>query len=120
MFKSLAISTLLLAASAGAALAHARLIRASPAVGSTVHQTPSDLTLKFSESIDLSGSSVMVSSSNGPVSMGPLALDRADKRVVHVPFGAKLLRPGVYRVDWGVTSADTHHTEGDFRFRVLP
>jgi methionine-rich copper-binding protein CopC len=119
MGKAFTLSVLLLGLAAEPALAHARLIRATPRVGSTVRPSPAELTLRFSESIDLSASTVTVSGPRGPAPTGPLTLDRGDGRVVHVPL-PPALPPGAYRVDWGMTSVDTHHTEGDFRFRVAP
>ena len=33
-------------------------------------------------------------------------------------FSFPALPPGTYRVEWGMTSTDTHHTDGDFSFKV--
>jgi hypothetical protein len=46
----------------------------------------------------------------------PTALD--DGRMLSVKL--KPLPPGVYAVEWHVTSVDTHKTEGHFTFTVKP
>ena len=45
-----------------------------------------------------------------------MRLTEDDGRVLSVPL--KTLPPGVYNVEWRVTSVDTHKTEGAFVFRV--
>jgi methionine-rich copper-binding protein CopC len=41
-----------------------------------------------------------------------------DRRVLSVKL--KTLPPGIYSVEWHVTSVDTHKTEGHFTFTVKP
>lgn len=117
MLRSLVLAALVAFAGARPALAHARLIHAIPRVGSTVTASPTELELFFSESIDLAGSNVTLSGPGGRVATGPPRLDPAAPRVVHVPLKSPL-PPGAYRVEWGMTSTDSHHTDGDFRFKV--
>jgi methionine-rich copper-binding protein CopC len=97
--------------------AHAFLDHASPAVGSTVHAPPSQVTLQFTQKLEPAFSTAQVSDSTGK------RVDRADARVddsdptvlmVSVPQ----LAPGRYRVSWRVLSVDTHVTEGDYSFDV--
>jgi methionine-rich copper-binding protein CopC len=113
---------LLLAAAASligpAARAHALLDRASPTVGSEVSGSPPSLALTYTEPVEPSFSSVHVTdAAGGRVDQGsPVAGDGG--RVLTV--GLKPLRPGVYRVEWHVTSVDTHKTEGHFTFTVKP
>ncbi|HEX3700962.1 MAG TPA: copper resistance protein CopC [Phenylobacterium sp.] len=116
--------TLLLAATAallttGHAWAHARLLHAAPKVGETVRGSPAELRLWFSESIDLPKSSVTLAGPAGPVAIGRLGLDPKSPRVVVAPLPRRLA-PGAYHVTWGMTSLDTHHTDGDFMFKVAP
>jgi hypothetical protein len=100
--------------------AHARLIKATPRVGATVNASPAELRLFFSESIDPSLSSVGMSGPDGrSLTLGRLTLDAKDHRVVVVPIPTPLAA-GPYRVEWRMTSMDTHRTEGDFIFRVAP
>ena len=62
---ALATSAVLSLAGTMAALAHAHLVRAVPAVGGTVHDAPSEVTLRFSEKLEPKFSSVIVLDSTG-------------------------------------------------------
>jgi methionine-rich copper-binding protein CopC len=100
-----------------AALAHAHLVRAVPAVGGTVHDAPSEVTLRFSEKLEPKFSSIVVRDSAGKqVDKGDAAVDKADRMVIRVPLPH--LDPGVYKVEWKAVSADTHKVSGDFTFKV--
>ncbi|HYC13954.1 MAG TPA: copper resistance protein CopC [Stellaceae bacterium] len=113
----LALPALLLGAPV--ALAHAFLDRAVPAVGSTVHQPPTEVRLCFTEAIEVALSSARVEDAAGhTVSTGPAKPDASDRQVLVVPMGT--LPPGSYKVIWRVLSVDTHVTTGDFRFTVAP
>ena len=104
---------------ASAAFAHAFLDRATPAVGSTVHQPPAELRLHFTQAIEPALSTARVEDAEGKtVSTGPAKPDASDRQVLVVPVGA--LPPGRYKVVWRVLSVDTHVTTGDFRFTVAP
>jgi copper resistance protein C len=101
-----------------AAFAHAFLDRASPAVGSEIVAAPASLSLTFTEPIEPAFSSVQVTdASGGRVDQGSLKT-RDGGRVANI--GLKPLSPGVYKVEWHVTSVDTHKTEGHFSFTVKP
>jgi hypothetical protein len=101
-----------------AAVAHAFLDRASPAVGSEVSGSPAALTLTYTEPVEALFSGVRVTDASGArVDDGkPTALE--DGRVLSVRL--KTLAPGNYNVEWHVTSVDTHKTEGHFAFTVKP
>ena len=101
------------------ALAHAFLDHAVPAVGSTVHGPPAEVRLRFTHELEPAFSTVRVFDKSGA------QVDRRDKQLD--PKDAKLLKvslprlaPGTYRVTWRVLSVDTHVTEGDFTFEVVP
>ena len=99
------------------AFAHAFLVRAVPAVGSTVASTPSVLTLVFTEKVEPRFTHVQVLDAKGaPVATGAPRADPADERglIVSLPK----LPPGAYTVIWHATSVDTHKTEGHFGFSV--
>jgi methionine-rich copper-binding protein CopC len=101
-----------------AAFAHAFLDRAFPAVGSEVAGSPPALSLTFTEPVEPLFSSVRVTDSSGArVDAGKPALGD-DGRILQVEL--KPLKPGVYAVEWHVTSVDTHKTEGHFSFTVMP
>jgi methionine-rich copper-binding protein CopC len=97
--------------------AHARLLKSDPKAGATV-AAPKALHLSYSETIVPANSSVALAGADKtPVATGPIALDPKNKRLVVVPITAKLA-PGAYRVDWSMTSADSHTMTGNFAFKV--
>jgi len=102
-----------------AAFAHARLDHASPAVGSTVTQPPTEISLWFTEALEAKFSTIEVRDAQGrPMQAGPATLSRDNSAQLRVPL--KTLPPGTYKVIWRVLSVDTHRTQGDFTFRVGP
>ena len=102
-----------------AAFAHARLDHANPAVGSTVTQPPTEISLWFTEALEAKFSTIEVRDAQGrPMQAGPATLARGNTAQLRVPL--KPLPPGTYKVIWRVLSVDTHRTQGDFIFRVGP
>ncbi|MDR3531589.1 MAG: copper resistance protein CopC [Rhodopila sp.] len=101
-----------------AAFAHAFLDRASPAVGSELSGSPPTITLTYTEPVEPLFSTVQVTDASGVrVDEGkPTAQD--DGHILSVKL--KPLSPGIYAVEWHVTSVDTHKTEGHFTFTVKP
>jgi methionine-rich copper-binding protein CopC len=101
------------------ALAHALLDHASPAIGSTVHKPPSQLTLWFTEGVEQAFSSIQVFDINGrQINEHGLSASGADKRILTVPLPT--LTPGKYKVVWRVISTDSHKTSGSYEFVVAP
>ncbi len=112
-----ALAALLLGA--GAAWSHAFLDRAEPRVGSVVKSPPSQVRVWFNQDLEPAFSTLEVVNERGDrVDDGPAKADAANPVLLQVPL--KPLRPGTYRVKWRVLSVDTHVTEGDFTFDVLP
>ena len=104
-------------ASAGGAWAHARLDRASPAVGSTV-KPPSEIVLTFTQGVEAAFSRIEVRNAKGErVDAGKAKLggNRNELRVSVKPLAA-----GRYSVSWSVLSVDTHKSQGNFSFDVAP
>ncbi|HET7911335.1 MAG TPA: copper homeostasis periplasmic binding protein CopC [Pseudolabrys sp.] len=102
-----------------AALAHAHLDHASPAAGSTVAESPKEVSLWFTEALEAKFSAIEVRDAQGAaVQAGPAALARDNTAQLRVPL--KPLKPGTYKVIWRVLSVDTHRTQGNFTFRVGP
>jgi len=101
-----------------AALAHAFLDRAVPAVGGKVHGPPAEARLHFSQPLEPAFSTLKVLDSAGR------QVDRMDKGLDPRRVGAESLAPeartGRLPRVWRVLSADTHVTEGDFTFEVAP
>ena len=114
----LAGSAVLILSGAVPALAHAHLVRATPAVGGTVHMPPSEVTLRFSEKLEAAFCSVVVRDSTGKqVDKGDGAVDKGDRTLMRVML-QQPVAPGVYKVEWKVMSADTHKIDGNFTFKV--
>lgn len=101
----------------GAALAHAFLDHALPAVGGTVVQPPTEVTLWFTQALEVAFTGVAVTNAAGQrVDTGQATIDPRDPKELHVPL--KPLQPGDYKVSWHALSVDTHRTTGDFSFTV--
>ena len=101
------------------AAAHAFLDHAVPAVGSTVHESPQDIRLRFTEQLEPAFSHVQVADASGKeIDKGDSHVDASNASVLAVSVPA--LPPGKYRVQWRVVSVDTHVTEGDFTFEIEP
>lgn len=104
---------------AGPAAAHAFLDHAQPAVGATVAVAPSEVSIWFTEALEPAFSAITVTDATGRrVDKGDTRIDSSDARLLHVSLLP--LPPGKYRVRWHVVAADTHRTNGDFSFTVVP
>src|SRR5262249_13463173 len=100
-----------------AAIAHPRLVRATPAVGSTVATAPSEITLRFNEKLESAFSSVGVRDAAGnKVDKSDAKLDKGNRAILKVSL--QPLTPGVYKVEWQAAGSDMHKVEGDFTFVV--
>jgi methionine-rich copper-binding protein CopC len=100
-------------ASSGA-LAHAALHHASPGAGSTVPESPHEVTLTFTDTLEAAFSSADVTDSNG------VRVDEGKSQVNGniIRIALKTLSSGSYRVHWRAVSVDTHTSEGSFTFSV--
>jgi methionine-rich copper-binding protein CopC len=104
---------------AGAALAHAMLDKAVPAVGSRVVASPPRVELVFTERLEPAFSSVQVLDASGRrVDRGDAAVNPRARE--HMGVSLPTLAPGRYRVVWRAVSVDTHVTSGDYAFDVGP
>jgi methionine-rich copper-binding protein CopC len=101
------------------ALAHAHLTDPVPAADTTVG-APKQLSLGFSEPVELGFSQVTLTTANGdPVALQPLT-SAADDRKTLLVKPAAALAAGQYTVQWKVVSVDTHKSAGEYRFTVSP
>jgi methionine-rich copper-binding protein CopC len=106
-----------LIAAAPAALAHAFLDHASPAVGSAVPTAPAAVTLWFTQDLEPAFSSVTVTDQAGQrVDLGNVQIPQGTPAELQV--GLRPLAAGTYTVSWHVVSVDTHPTQGTFTFQV--
>ncbi|HUC63232.1 MAG TPA: copper resistance protein CopC [Alphaproteobacteria bacterium] len=108
-----------LVAGTHAAQAHAFLSHASPAVGSTVKESPPALELWYTEEVEPAFCKVELLDGAGKrVDHGGLKAAPGDKAELILPVPH--LAPGTYKVVWHAVSVDTHRTQGDFTFTVAP
>jgi methionine-rich copper-binding protein CopC len=114
------IASLAFAFVASAALAHAQLQKAIPAVGGTVTLSPTEIRLKFSEGVEPRFSGIALATQAGVAQ--PIAkpsIDPADNSVL-IAVISQALKPGIYTVTWHAVSVDTHKTQGSFNFTFAP
>ena len=105
--------------SASRVSAHGFLEHSDPSVGSKVHSAPADVRIWFTEAIEPRFSSIQVFDATGK------QIDKKDTHSDpsnHSLFQVLLPRlgPGSYKVIWRIVSVDTHRTNGDFTFQILP
>jgi methionine-rich copper-binding protein CopC len=105
---------------AGTALAHARLVKAEPAPGSTVKAAPRVVRAVFNDELDPRRSTLTVVDAQGrrmDDGKGGVDLNDLDRKTMVAAVRA--LGPGAYTVRWKATSADDQYvTSGSFRFTV--
>ena len=108
---------LLAALIATPAFAHAHLIEETPAAKAVVTVAPSQLTLKFSESVELKFTGIVITGPNkAVVAQGAETVDTA-KTLMTVALKAPLAA-GTYTVTWHALSTDGHKTNGTYSFTV--
>jgi copper resistance protein C len=99
--------------------AHAFLDHADPPVGGKVHSAPAVVQIWFTEAIEAASSRIQVFDATGKqVDKKDTHSGRSDHSLLQVSLSR--LGPGTYKVVWRVMSADTHVTNGDFKFQVTP
>ena len=97
------------------ASAHAHLEKASPADGSVITTSPSNLVLNFSESARLTALSIQ-KGDDPKQNLKPLPATAAQQISVPLPQ----LKPGTYAVNWRVLSDDGHMMSGTLHFTLAP
>jgi len=120
----LAASALFMAALPSAALAHPKLLSASPAANATVAK-PTKLTLGFSEKLiaQLSGIELMMTGMPGMANHAPMPIKgfktdvAADGKTMVVTL-PRALPAGSYDLAWHIVGADQHRMEGKYSFTV--
>jgi copper resistance protein C len=99
--------------------AHAFLEHSDPPVGGKVHSSPAAVRIWFTEAIEPASSSIQVFDATGrQVDKKDTHLNRSNHSFLEVSLPG--LGPGIYKVVWHVMSADTHVTNGDFKFQIAP
>jgi copper resistance protein C len=99
---------------AGLAHAHAFLDHADPKVGSTIHESPSQVTVWMTEGLEPAFSKLQVFDAKGA------EVDNKDTKVTGSTMTVSLpkLAAGKYRVSWQVVAVNTHRTSGTFDFTI--
>lgn len=108
----------------GIALAHPKLLSASPAENTTV-KTASRIVLKFSERLTpkLSGATLTMTGMPGMADHPDMKMTGVNAAIGSdgssiVLTSAKPLPAGTYRVDWHVVGGDTHGVTGTHSFTI--
>lgn len=100
---------------APAAYAHAELEATTPTNGQHLAATPQQVTMRFSERVNLIRNGIQVLDRSGQ--RRNKADPRTDGGTVVIPLDSGLT-DGVYTVNWRVVSADSHPINGAFVFSV--
>jgi len=102
---------------ASPALAHAELLRATPADGDTLSEQPGEVRLVFDEPVRAEFDPINVTDEEGN------RVDREDARTLSddpdvVVASLDVLPEGSYTVEWRITSADGDPISGEYGFAV--
>ncbi|WP_134685450.1 copper resistance CopC/CopD family protein [Brevibacillus migulae] len=94
--------------------AHAYIDQSTPIQESEIEESPTQIRVQFSESINTNLSTLTLLDAAGNTIPGTKEGMGDNGLVLHI----KPLEDGVYKVVWQVLSVDTHVTEGSYRFAV--
>jgi copper transport protein len=100
----------------GAAAAHATLKHASPAEQGTLDRPPTEILLRYDQSVTAAPDGIVVFAADGRRVSGPVS-QAADGTVIRVPVSG-LRRGEAYTVRWRELSADGHVGTGVYTFGV--
>ncbi len=120
--RPLLVGTLALVSFAGVAEAHAHLKTSSPEMDSTVQESPKEVTLTFSEPLELSMSKIEVEdvTNGGIISEGEAHAAAGKENSLQINLHAPKTPKAKLRVIWKVVAKDTHKMSGKFTFDVSP
>jgi len=106
------------ALAASVALAHPKLLSASPA-DQSMGRAPAQIALHFSEKLvaQFSDATLVMTAASGPTNIAAKVSTSSDGRTLTVS-PTQPLTPGAYRVDWHVVASDTHRVGGHLAFQV--
>ena len=114
--RTLAVTLLMLAASADIAMAHAKLKSASPASGATVKAGVSEIKLVFGEKLEGALSTVALADATGAAIAATSAGPACAGTTCHITVAP--LAAGDYTVKYHILSADGHVVDGKYVFHV--
>ncbi len=111
---------LFLASTPAQLLAHGRLKSSTPAAGAHLGQAPTQLRLDFSESPDLTFTSVRLFSASGrEIALGPVGYAPDSRRAIIIRVTGAM-EAGTYLVMWQMGGDDGHPVRDRFEFVVAP
>jgi copper transport protein len=106
-----------LVALAGPAAAHASLDSSDPPSGAVLAQSPTQISLRFDEAVDIALGAIRLYDGTGhELDVGAAHHPSGDDTQVAVSTDS--LPKGAYVVSWRVVSADSHPVNGAFTFQV--
>jgi copper transport protein len=105
------------AACATQALAHANLVSTSPKDGAVVASAPTEVRVRFDDPVTVGSGNAVVAEDRSSVLAGSPRVERGGRELV-LPLES--LRNGDYSVRWGIVSDDGHLESGLLAFRVGP
>jgi copper transport protein len=110
-------ATALVAGTASPAFAHAVLQETTPTAGQVLDQAPKEVTLGFSEPVEVALGAIRVFDSNGKrLDIGDVSHPGGDQSRVRAELPD--LEDDSYVVTWRVISADAHPVRGAFTFQL--
>jgi methionine-rich copper-binding protein CopC len=111
-------TALALAIAPVAAFAHAHLTSSSPAKGAIVHTAPNEVTLHFSEELEIAMCKVTVKDlkTGETVSEGAPKIDGSDKSSIKIALKPLKNENADYEVSWSAVSVDSHRMPGKYKF----
>lgn len=105
------------------ASAHTYLLSSDPTGGGTVDAVPEQVTLEFTDQVELEFADVTVSVSGGPA-YGALTESEGTSLIVRIPPGAATSQPGngpaTWKLAYRVTAGDGHPVNEGVSFTVSP
>lgn len=104
---------------ADAARRHLALVKSTPMADSAVAKAPSEITLWFSESVELGVTRVRLAGPDAtPVKLGALRRTGTAEPLAISADLTGALANGSYTVSWSTSSKDGHAVRGTFKFTV--
>lgn len=98
--------------------AHAELIESSPAPGDELITSPTEIRLKFNETVTADSTIILFTPTFQTIAGLTTATDPNDPMVITASLPP--LAPNSYTVQWTAVSADGHQITGSYTFEVLP
>lgn len=96
--------------------AHTQMVTAFPEPGATTSEPLSEIWLEFSDDLSAESHFVLYAGEFNKVEMETM-LDPADSRRI-VSKNLPQLAPGVYNVQWQITTTDEHTQLGSYQFSI--